>query len=132
MSTFDPAPAPEERGCGLARSRLAVGTEPPRPAVPATSTSARSATDGPWVLDPEQIPWRWEIDRLRRGTRHEVPRLLSPRVSVPPLRRLLRTVTAIGGAVAGWLVFEYRRPLLARGHLPSPAAWPSSAWARAT
>ena len=112
MSTFDPAPVPEERagspfghGAGLPSERGAAA-------------SGRSgdldlgafSEHGPWVLDPEQIPWRWEIDRLRRGTRHEVPRLLSPRVSVRPVLRLLRTVTAIGGAVAGWLVFEYRRP----------------------
>src|SRR5215470_4341757 len=65
---------------------------------------------GPWVLDPDAIPWQWEIDRLRRGTRQEVPRLLTPRVSLRPVVRLVRTVTAIGGAVAGWLLFEYRRP----------------------
>jgi ubiquinone biosynthesis protein len=69
---------------------------------------------GPWVLDPEAIPWRWEIDRLRRGTRQEVPRLLA-RGRVPPLARLARTVTVIGGAVAAWFVFEYRRPQSRRG-----------------
>ena len=26
---------------------------------------------GPWVLDPDAIPWQWEIDRLRRGTRRK-------------------------------------------------------------
>jgi ubiquinone biosynthesis protein len=69
---------------------------------------------GPWVIDPEALPWRWEIDRLRRGTRQEVPLLLA-RGRVPPLGRLARTVTVIGGAVAGWAVFEYRRPQSRRG-----------------
>ena len=64
---------------------------------------------GPWVLDPDEIPWRWEIDRLRRGTRQEVPRLLAPG-RLPPLGRLARTITEISGALVGWLVFEYRRP----------------------
>jgi ubiquinone biosynthesis protein len=64
---------------------------------------------GPWVLDPDAIPWRWEIDRLRRGTRQDVRRLLAPG-RVPPLGRLARTVLSISGALAGWLVFEYRRP----------------------
>ncbi len=64
---------------------------------------------GPWILDPDEIPWRWEIDRLRRGTRQEVPRLLAPG-RLPPLGRLARTITEISGALAGWLVFEYRRP----------------------
>src|SRR5215510_11594926 len=65
---------------------------------------------GPWALDPDAIPWQWEIDRLRRGTRREVPRLLTPKVALRPVARLVRTVAAIGGAVAGWLLFEYRRP----------------------
>jgi ubiquinone biosynthesis protein len=64
---------------------------------------------GPWVLDPDEIPWRWEIDRLRRGCRQEVRRLLAPG-RVPPLGRLARTLASIAGALAGWLVFEYRRP----------------------
>ena len=28
---------------------------------------------GPWVLDLDAIPWRWDVDRIRRGTRVEVP-----------------------------------------------------------
>ena len=64
---------------------------------------------GPWVLDLEQIPWQWDIDRIRGGTRREVPRLLAPG-RLPPLGRLARTLTEIGSALAGWLVFEWRRP----------------------
>jgi ubiquinone biosynthesis protein len=64
---------------------------------------------GPWVLDPEHIPWQWDIDRIRRGTRREVPRLLAPG-RLPPLGRLARTLMEIGSALAGWLVFEWRRP----------------------
>ena len=51
---------------------------------------------GPWILDPDQIPWRWEIDRLRKGTRQEVPRLLAPG-RLPPLGRLARTLVEILG-----------------------------------
>jgi ubiquinone biosynthesis protein len=64
---------------------------------------------GPWVLDPDDLPWRWEIERLRGGTRREVPLLLAPG-RLPPLGRLVRTVVTLGGALGGWLVFEYRRP----------------------
>ncbi len=64
---------------------------------------------GPWVLDPDQLPWQWDIDRIRRGTRREVPRLLAPG-RLPPLGRLTRTLVEIGSALAGWLVFEWRRP----------------------
>jgi ubiquinone biosynthesis protein len=64
---------------------------------------------GPWVLDPDAIPWRWDIDRIRRGTRREVPRLLASG-RLPPPGRLARTLVEIGSALAGWLVFEWRRP----------------------
>ncbi len=64
---------------------------------------------GPWVLDPEHIPWQWDIDRIRRGTRREVPRLLAPG-RLPPLGRLVRTVAEIGSALVGWLALEWRRP----------------------
>jgi ubiquinone biosynthesis protein len=64
---------------------------------------------GPWVLDLEHIPWQWDIDRIRRGTKREVPRLLA-RNRLPPLGRLSRTLVEIGSALAGWLVFEWRRP----------------------
>jgi ubiquinone biosynthesis protein len=69
---------------------------------------------GPWVLDPEKIPWQWEIDRVRRGTRREVPRLLSRR-HLPPIGRLTRTLVTIGCALGGWLLFEWHRPASRRG-----------------
>src|SRR5262245_25454753 len=87
----------------------APSTAPPLRQSPDLAWGAFS-DHGPWVLHPDAIPWQWEIDRLRRGTRREVPRLLTPKVALRPVVRLVRTVVAIGGAVAGWLVFEYRRP----------------------
>src|SRR5262249_2484472 len=64
---------------------------------------------GPWILDPSRLPWRWDIERVRGGTRAEVPRLLViPRI--PPLARLARVVWSIGGAGAGWMAWEWRRP----------------------
>jgi ubiquinone biosynthesis protein len=82
----------------------------PDPSPPSPDLTFGSFSDhGPWVLDPDRIPWRWDIDRLRRGTRREVPRLLAPG-RLPPIGRLARTLTALGGALAGWFVFEWRRP----------------------
>jgi ubiquinone biosynthesis protein len=84
---------------------------PDRPSdAPADLAWGAFSDRGPWVLDPDAMPWQWEIDRLRRGTRQELPRLLTPPLSVRPIVRLVRTVTAIGGALAGWAAFEYRRP----------------------
>jgi ubiquinone biosynthesis protein len=64
---------------------------------------------GPWVLDPDAIPWRWDVDRIRRGTRLEVARLLAPG-RFPPLGRLVRVVATIGRALALWFLLEWRRP----------------------
>ena len=86
---------------------------------------------GPWILDPDQIPWRWEIERLRKGTRQEVPRLLAPG-RIPPLGRLARTITEISGALAGWLIFEYRRPHIRAPGSPAGCGRRSSISARAT
>jgi len=95
----------------------------PAPAEPSSDVAPDVAPDverwsfsdhGPWVLDPDHIPWQWEIDRVRRGTRREIPQLLSHR-HLPPLGRTARTLTTIGGALAGWLVFEWRRPSSRRG-----------------
>ncbi|HEX4530848.1 MAG TPA: AarF/UbiB family protein [Acidimicrobiia bacterium] len=86
--------------------------EPAPPGVrePAADLAFGAFSDhGPWVLDPEQLPWQWDIDRIRRGTRREVPRLLAPG-RLPPLARLSRTLVEIGGALAGWMLFEWRRP----------------------
>src|SRR3954451_4244916 len=82
--------------------------EPPREPSPDLAFGAFS-DHGPWALDLDAIPWQWDIDRIRRGTRREVPRLLAPG-RLPPLGRLSRTVVEIGSALAGWFVFEWRRP----------------------
>ena len=89
----------------------------PEPSVPAPVPAPKSpdldewsfSDHGPWVLDLDAIPWQWDIDRIRRGTRREVPRLLASG-RLPPLGRLTRTLVEIGGALGGWLVFEWRRP----------------------
>jgi len=98
----DPAGAPAPSGAG----DPAAGAGDRSPDLAFGAFSDR----GPWVLDPDAIPWRWEIARLRGGTRQEVPRLLTPSVSVRPVVRTIRTVDAVGRAIAGWLLFEYRRP----------------------
>jgi ubiquinone biosynthesis protein len=64
---------------------------------------------GPWVLDLDAIPWRWDVARLRRGARMQVARLLQPG-RVPPVGRLLRVLWTIGAALAAWFVLEWRRP----------------------
>jgi ubiquinone biosynthesis protein len=86
-----------------------TASEPSVPARAADTTWGAFSDRGPWVLDLDAIPWRWDVDRIRRGTRREIPRLLAPG-RIPPLARVARTVTEIGSALAGWVVFEWRRP----------------------
>jgi ubiquinone biosynthesis protein len=62
---------------------------------------------GPWELEVERLPWRMGIDALRERTRAEVPRLLRRR-RLPPAGRLLKVVANLGGAVAGWYLFDRR------------------------
>ena len=72
-------------------------TLPPEPAAELSPDTAFGAfsDQGPWVLDLDAIPWQWDIDRIRRGTRREVPRLLASG-RLPPLGRLIRTMSRIG------------------------------------
>ena len=63
----------------VARAMTAARTDPSTPlSTPSPDTAFGAFSDhGPWVIDPDAIPWRWDIDRIRRGTRREVPRLLA-------------------------------------------------------
>jgi hypothetical protein len=79
---------------------LLPGVREPAPEPSADLAFGAFSDHGPWVLDPDDLPWQWDIDRIRRGTRREVPRLLAPG-RLPPLGRLSRTLVEIGGALAG-------------------------------
>ncbi len=63
---------------------------------------------GPWVVDPEAMPWRRDVDRRRAQARAEVPRWLETG-HLPPLGRLTRVVARVGTAVGGWLAVDRRR-----------------------
>ena len=63
---------------------------------------------GPWVVEPDAMPWRNGIDELRRLNRAEIPRLLAPR-RVPPVRRLVLIVTSIGFVLARWYFVDRPR-----------------------
>jgi ubiquinone biosynthesis protein len=68
-----------------------------------------SFTDrGPWIVDPEFILWRKDIDELRAKTRVEAGALARP-PKFPPVGRLLNTGQRLGRAVAGWQLIDKRR-----------------------
>jgi ubiquinone biosynthesis protein len=66
------------------------------------------SADAPWTVDPDRCTWRPGIDRLRVGTRAEVPRLLRRR-RLPPGGRVVRVGAVLGVAIGRWYVGARRR-----------------------
>jgi ubiquinone biosynthesis protein len=89
------------------------------PGVTGSGNSLRSVTspdlaiggftdDGPWVVDPDAMPWRRDVPRLRADAQAQVPAWLSTG-HLPPLGRLARVVGQVGYALGAWAVVERRR-----------------------
>ncbi len=65
-----------------------------------------SFTDhGPWVVDPDALTWRRDVERLRAAVRASVPDLTRYR-RLPPGGRMLVTLRDLGLPVAVWAVRE--------------------------
>ena len=62
---------------------------------------------GPWVVDPERMPWRRDVDRLRAESQAQVPGLVRRR-ALPPVRRFVSAGVRVGGALLGWRLGERR------------------------
>ena len=79
------------------------------PIVTSTDLGLGSFTsEGPWEVDLDALTWRRGLDRVRRETQAEAPRLTRRR-RLPPGGRVLRTGRLLGTAIAGWLLVERRR-----------------------
>jgi ubiquinone biosynthesis protein len=63
---------------------------------------------GPWEVDPAELAWRRDADRLRAATRAEVPELVRRR-RLPPGARVVRVARLLGTSVAAWYVVDRRR-----------------------
>jgi len=66
------------------------------------------SADAPWVVEPDAMPWRRAVPGLRHEIVLELPELTRPR-RVPPGRRVVTTVVAIGGALVAWAMGARRR-----------------------
>jgi ubiquinone biosynthesis protein len=64
--------------------------------------------EGPWIVDPEAMTWRHDVDRLRDQARAHVPQWLETG-HAPPLGRLGRVVGQLGYALAVWAARERRQ-----------------------
>ncbi len=79
-------------------------------AVPAPDVATFAFTDhGPWVVDPDQLAWKRDLDTVRFRTRAQVPGLLGAH-RIPPLGRLARSATSLGWAVGVWYARERGTP----------------------
>ena len=62
----------------------------------------------PFVIDPEYLPWRRNVEALRARTRAELPRLVRRR-RFPPTRRIARVTRVLGGTFGLWYLFDRRK-----------------------
>lgn len=65
--------------------------------------------EGPWVVDPDGMPWRRDVDHLRARNRAQVPAWLETS-HLPPLGRLAAVVGRVGVALGVWALRERGRP----------------------
>lgn len=63
----------------------------------------------PWIVEPDRLAWRRDLDTVRARVRAEVPVLLQSR-RLPPLGRLARVVRSVGTALGVWYLKERGRP----------------------
>lgn len=74
----------------------------------ATDLEVGSFTDqAPWLVDPDNMPWRRGIETLRSSVRRQVPDLTTPG-RIPPLGRLAVVSVQLARALVPWLIFERR------------------------
>jgi ubiquinone biosynthesis protein len=64
--------------------------------------------DGPWVLDPDDLPWKVGLPKIRAELQASLPELIGSR-KIPPGARVGTTVRHLGGALGLWYLTERRR-----------------------
>ncbi|MGH8987642.1 MAG: ABC1 kinase family protein, partial [Acidimicrobiales bacterium] len=64
--------------------------------------------DPPWILDPDQLTWRHDIDALRARTLSRTRRLARHR-TIPPLGATARVAANLVPAIGAWYLVDRRR-----------------------
>jgi ubiquinone biosynthesis protein len=63
---------------------------------------------GPWIVDPDSMGWRTDVDRRRAQARNQFPAWLKPG-ALPPIGRGARVIGRVGVAIAGWYAIDRRK-----------------------
>ncbi len=82
----------------------------PAGAAPAPADLAIGAfsDNPPWIVDPDAMRWRHRAEVIRDTVRRQIPQMIRPR-RIPPGTRVVTVVRHLGGAVAGWYLFDRRK-----------------------
>ncbi len=64
--------------------------------------------EGPWVVEPDELPWRRGLDLVRERTRQDVP-VLTRRRRLPPGARVLLTGFIVARALVPWALFDRKK-----------------------
>ena len=88
--------------------RVRPGKPLTTPGSPADLSVGAFSDHPPWLVTPEDLPWRVGLDVVRESVRAAVPRLVRRR-RFPPWRRMLRVSAVLGWAVAGWWLVDRRK-----------------------
>ncbi|MGD0344859.1 MAG: AarF/UbiB family protein [Acidimicrobiales bacterium] len=88
--------------------RVRPGETLTTPGSPADLSVGAFSDHPPWLITPEDLPWRVGLDVVRESVRAAVPRLVRRR-RFPPWRRMLRVSVVLGWAVAGWWLVDRRK-----------------------
>jgi ubiquinone biosynthesis protein len=81
---------------------------PDEAGMPADLTTYSFSENAPWIVDPDDLPWRRDVRAIRARTRAEVPRLVRRRY-LPPSRRIARVTRILGGAIGLWYTTDRRK-----------------------
>ncbi|WCO65488.1 AarF/UbiB family protein [Iamia majanohamensis] len=63
---------------------------------------------GPWVIDPDALPWRRAVAEERARLQRRLPDLVRPR-RLPPLGRLARVLGRLGPPLGAWAIGARRQ-----------------------
>ena len=77
------------------------------PQVPADLAIGSFSDDPPWIVEPDNMPWRRAVPTVRSVVSRQLPGLVRPR-SVPPIGRLIEVVARLSIALGGWALIEKR------------------------